>query len=75
MTNVSATVESKACPFCGSTEIIRLRSMDDYNSWVGGTLIQNAMPYLTPSQRERLMTGICDPCWHETFKVSEEYDD
>lgn len=72
MADVSATVESKACPFCDSTEIIRLRSMDDYNSWVGGTLIQNAMPYLTPSQRERLMTGICGTCWDDVFSEVDE---
>lgn len=69
----TATIESKPCPFCGTTEIIRLNSMDDYNSWVGGVLIQYAMPYLTPAQRERLMTGICDPCWEETFK--DDFDE
>jgi hypothetical protein len=28
-----------------------------------GALIQDAFPNFTPSQREFIMTGICDKCW------------
>jgi hypothetical protein len=36
-------------------------------AWEGGMLIQNAMPRLTPDQREFLMTGITAAEWEETF--------
>jgi hypothetical protein len=37
-------------------------------NWKNGTLIQNAMPHLTPDEREFLMTGITAEEWDETFK-------
>lgn len=39
----------------------------DLAHWENGTLIQNAMPYLTPDEREFLMTG-CDKAeWDAIF--------
>ena len=35
----------------------------DYANWIAGGLIQNCMPYLSPSDREFLMTGIVDSEW------------
>lgn len=68
-----ATVMGKVCPFCGAPgPVLTLQSMDDYNRWVGGTVIQKAMPYLTPSERESLQTGICDTCWKETFSETDD---
>lgn len=41
---------------------------DDYDKVESGrVLIQEAMPYLTPSQRELLQTGICEHCWKDMF--------
>lgn len=37
-----------------------------------GTLIQNAMPNLTPAQREFIKTGITDEEWKEMFGGNEE---
>ena len=37
-----------------------------------GAVIQNACPYLSASDRELLITGICDPCWDETMKDSDD---
>jgi len=42
--------------------------MADYDAWQKGKLIQNAMPYLTPSEREFLMTGITAEEWDNVFK-------
>ena len=36
-------------------------------AWRNGTLIQVAMPNLTPDQREFLMTGVTAEEWEETF--------
>ena len=35
--------------------------------WLGGALIQDAMPHLDPDQREFLMTGITPDEWDEAF--------
>lgn len=59
------------CPKCNNQQEINVDE-NDYNSWKSGKLIQNAMPYLTASQREALMTGVCDPCWNELFPPEED---
>jgi hypothetical protein len=35
--------------------------------WLGGALIQDAMPHLDADQREFLMTGITPAEWNEMF--------
>lgn len=35
--------------------------------WLSGSLIQNAMPHLSPEQREFLMTGIIPEEWDVEF--------
>ena len=61
MKDLNMTIEC-VCPFCGKVQLIRVNS-EDYDKWENGELIQRAFPYLTPSQREAIMTGICDKCW------------
>ena len=42
--------------------VVNNQSVTDYNS---GSLIQNAFPSLSASEREFLMTGMCcDPIWN-----------
>ena len=77
--NVKAT-----CPSCGKTQIISV-DLQDLQMWqCGAALIQDAMPYLTPSEREMLMTGLCDDCFpkedydceqSELSELDEEYED
>jgi len=38
-------------------------TIDQYDSWQGGELIQKAMPNLTADEREFLMTGITPEEW------------
>tara|TARA_R100001594_G_scaffold39952_1_gene71793 strand:- start:383 stop:589 length:207 start_codon:yes stop_codon:yes gene_type:complete len=40
--------------------------------WESGTLIQNAMPHLTPDEREFIMTGITPDEWNNAFSDEEE---
>lgn len=46
----------------------------DYQAWQNGELIQKVMPYLNPSQRELLISGICAPCFTKLFGEEEECD-
>jgi hypothetical protein len=40
---------------------------EQYTAWEQGTLVQDAMPHLTPDEREFIMTGITPEEWAETF--------
>ena len=40
---------------------------EQYNAWEQGTLVQVAMPHLSPDEREFVMTGITPEEWTETF--------
>ena len=41
---------------------------EDYAAWINGALIQEALPYLTPHEREFLLTGITQEEWEKMFK-------
>lgn len=55
-------------PFSG---VVREMLLDitegEYNAWEAGVVIQRAMPRLSPSEREFVMTGITDDEWAELF--------
>ena len=54
------------CPFCGRANEIEVNEMD-YLDWQDGVLVQDAFPYLSASEREMLISGICPTCWAHTF--------
>lgn len=62
------------CPWCGRIQEIAVRT-EDLIRWDKGALIQDALPYLTKSQREALITGICDPCWDTLREPEDEGED
>jgi len=40
---------------------------EQYTAWEQGTLVQDAMPHLSPDEREFVMSGITPEEWAETF--------
>lgn len=40
---------------------------EQYTAWEQGTLVQNAMPHLSPDEREFIMTGITPEEWADNF--------
>ena len=52
------------CPFCGKRQYVTVEQ-EDYDKYVDGELAQNAFPYLTPAEREIIISGICDECWNK----------
>lgn len=48
-------------------------SQEQLDAWEGGVLIQNAMPHLTDSEREFILSGITDDEWDSLY-TEEEYD-
>lgn len=51
------------CPFCRTVRPIMHIPSTGIAEWINGTLIQRALPELSASDREGLMTGICDDCF------------
>ncbi len=49
-------------------------TQEQFMAWRNGALIQDAMPNLSASEREFLMTGITDEEWEEHFADDEEED-
>ena len=64
------------CIQCGTTVHISVLK-PDFEKWQGGELIQDAMPYLSPDEREILISGTCGPCFDRMFGEGEdeEYGD
>lgn len=40
---------------------------EELQAWHSGELIQDAMPELTPGQREMLLNQICEECFDRMF--------
>ena len=47
-------------------------TIEQLEAWESGTLIQVAMPHLTASDREFIMTGIIDEEWDNAFPEEDE---
>ena len=54
------------CPFCSEDYAVEV-DLAQYEAWQNGKLIQNAMPDLTPTEREQLISGLCPKCQAEMF--------
>ena len=63
------------CPICGKKHTIsvnRFEFSDGIQRYrYQGVLIQDAFPRFTPSQREFLLTGICDSCLDKMWKTTD----
>lgn len=68
------TVVEVICDFHSPaiSEELKVPTLGFYNWFVRGVHIQKAMPGLTPEQREKLMTGMCDSCNRKIFGDMEE---
>lgn len=54
------------CPFCGTPHSVSVPSKG-YQAWQDGELIQRAMPQLSPTEREQLISGMCPTCQKKIF--------
>ena len=52
----------------GNTNTMSLPITEEqYTAWEQGTLVQVAMPHLSPDEREFVMTGITPEEWADNF--------
>jgi len=59
-------VETPTCIFCGKGGWVTV-PIAGYNAWRDGAFIQNALPQLTPGQREQLINGTHDECFNKNI--------
>lgn len=52
------------CPFCNKEQSAEY-PMGGFVAWKNGKTIQAAMPSVSLSDREKLISGMCDECWPE----------
>ena len=50
-----------ACPVCGRTHTVWC-SREGFFRWQGGELVQDALPELSATEREQLLSGLCPEC-------------
>lgn len=65
------TIIAITCPFCRADHEVEV-NFEEYVNWVSGELIQSAMPSLTPTEREQLISHICPKCQETIFGADEE---
>ncbi len=59
---------TRKSPFTGKTNTLDIPvTVEQLAEWQAGTLIQDAMPNLSPDHREFLMTGITPTEWEDAF--------
>ena len=64
MTDVIIT---RVCPFCGKDYQVVVFE-EDYVRCLEGDLVQDCFPYLSATDREFLISGICPTCQDSIFK-------
>lgn len=57
------------CPICSCAHHVEACE-DDVIAWQEGALIQNVMPYLSPTEREQFISGLCPACQEKIFDFS-----
>lgn len=67
------TTVAMTCPLCGADHEVKVDFIE-YINWQNGELIQNAMPSLTPTEREQLISRICPKCQEKFFDIDEDED-
>ena len=62
-------VYATTCPNCGKTHNVAMTQEQAYD-WEHGGKVQEVFPDWSPSEREKLLTGMCsDECWNKYLGV------
>lgn len=68
------TASSKPCPMCNESLTIEITGAQLY-AYNKGALIQEVLPDVSASDRERFLTGYCNTCWVSIFGEDTEDED
>jgi len=65
-------IVERMSPFSGKHNKMDLNfTVQQWEAWCAGTLIQKAMPQLSPDEREFIMTGITPQEWDKFLKDTD----
>ena len=59
------------CPFCGKKHTVVVEE-EGFRKWQEGELIQKALPSLSATEREQLISNICPTCQGSIFGEDPE---
>ena len=61
------------CVSCGKTYTLKVNEKD-YELYLSQNRphIQDIFPYLSPAERELLISGVCEVCWNKMFSLEDE---
>ena len=62
------------CPFCGAEHSVEV-NLAGFKAWQNGELIQRALPELSATEREQLISQMCPKCQASFFCEDEEDED
>ena len=62
------------CVQCGQEFTVYVSSQDMRDWLAGSGYIQDLMPYLSPAERELLISGTCGPCFDSMFSLDMDDD-
>ena len=62
------------CPFCGKKHVVVVEE-EGFRKWQEGELIQKALPSLSATEREQLISDICPECQANIFGDDEDEDE
>jgi hypothetical protein len=68
------TTVTGPCYGCKETQTVRVGTKD-LSDFRAGKFAQDCFSYLSPAEREFLISGICDRCWDEMFPPENEETD
>jgi len=64
---------TRISPFTNQKNTLEINCTEEqYEKWIDGTLIQVAMPNVSPEHREFILTGITPEEWNNTFSNGGE---
>lgn len=55
------------CPICGREHEL-IADFEQYLEYQSGALVQDAFPHMSPTDRERFVSGLCPNCQEEVFR-------
>ena len=71
---VDSVIVTIVCPICGNEHTVEVSEHALYQ-WQNGACIQNAMPTLSATEREQLISHICPSCQASIFGEDDTEDD
>lgn len=64
-------VKTLPCPLCGDSATIEVME-SEWKLLKNGAYIQDALSRLSPTIRERFISGTCGECWDKLFGGDED---